>query len=700
MTHFKKTFILGGKEGTLEFGEIGRQASATVIVQMDETVVLVAATANRDPMPNASFLPLTVDYQEKYYAAGRIPGSFLRREGRPSEKEVLTSRLIDRSIRPLFPDFFYHETQVLASVLSFNPEVNPDILAMIGTSAALRLSGIPFNGPIGATRVGYIEGAAVVNPSESQMSESLLDLIVAGSRQGVLMVESEAAQLSEDVMLQSVMAGHQDMQGTIEAIEHLAQEAAHPAWEWETPALTDEQKDGLRAATADAFAEAYNITEKQARSNRLSEIRKAGSDAVLDEQATPMEHNLVGSALKKIEAGIVRERILSGQPRIDGRGTRTVRPIAIRLGLLPRTHGSALFTRGETQALVITTLGSSRDDQKIDALGGEQFDRFMMHYNMPPFATGETGRGGIPKRREIGHGRLAKRGLAAVMPSAEDFDFALRVVSEITESNGSSSMASVCGGSLSLMDAGVPLSAHVSGIAMGLIKENDSFAVLSDILGDEDHLGDMDFKVAGTYQGITALQMDLKIDSINAQIMQAALAQANEGRLHILGLMTEALPEPRPEASPYAPRIIKIKIPTNKIRDVIGKGGSVIKNLQDTTETRINITDDGTVAISGRNIDACNSAREQVENLTRDVEVGAIYDGKVENILENVGAVVSIMPGRDGLLHISQISQERINKVSDVLSLNQTVRVKVLRTDEGKVRFTMKNMEGDTEPAA
>ena len=700
MTHFKKTFTLGGKEGTLEFGEIGRQASATVIVQMDETVVLVAATANRDPMPNASFLPLTVDYQEKYYAAGRIPGSFLRREGRPSEKEILTSRLIDRSIRPLFPDFFYHETQVLASVLSFNPEVNPDILAMIGTSAALRLSGIPFNGPIGATRVGYIEGAAVVNPSESQMSESLLDLIVAGSRQGVLMVESEAAQLSEDVMLQSVMAGHQDMQGTIEAIEHLAQEAAHPAWEWETPALTDEQKDGLRAATADAFAEAYNITEKQARSNRLSEIRKAGSDAVLDEQATPMEHNLVGSALKKIEAGIVRERILSGQPRIDGRGTRTVRPIAIRLGLLPRTHGSALFTRGETQALVITTLGSSRDDQKIDALGGEQFDRFMMHYNMPPFATGETGRGGIPKRREIGHGRLAKRGLAAVMPSADDFDFALRVVSEITESNGSSSMASVCGGSLSLMDAGVPLSAHVSGIAMGLIKENDSFAVLSDILGDEDHLGDMDFKVAGTYQGITALQMDLKIDSINAQIMQAALAQANEGRLHILGLMTEALPEPRPEASPYAPRIIKIKIPTNKIRDVIGKGGSVIKNLQDTTETRINITDDGTVAISGRNIDACNSAREQVENLTRDVEVGAIYDGKVENILENVGAVVSIMPGRDGLLHISQISQERINKVSDVLSLNQTVRVKVLRTDEGKVRFTMKNMEGDTEPAA
>ena len=700
MTHFKKTFTLGGKEGTLEFGEIGRQASATVIVQMDETVVLVAATANRDPMPNASFLPLTVDYQEKYYAAGRIPGSFLRREGRPSEKEILTSRLIDRSIRPLFPDFFYHETQVLASVLSFNPEVNPDILAMIGTSAALRLSGIPFNGPIGATRVGYIEGAAVVNPSESQMSESLLDLIVAGSRQGVLMVESEAAQLSEDVMLQSIMAGHQDMQGMIEAIEHLAQEAAHPAWEWETPALTDEQKDGLRAATADAFAEAYNITEKQARSNRLSEIRKAGSDAVLDEQATPMEHNLVGSALKKIEAGIVRERILSGQPRIDGRGTRTVRPIAIRLGLLPRTHGSALFTRGETQALVITTLGSSRDDQKIDALGGEQFDRFMMHYNMPPFATGETGRGGIPKRREIGHGRLAKRGLAAVMPSADDFDFALRVVSEITESNGSSSMASVCGGSLSLMDAGVPLSAHVSGIAMGLIKENDSFAVLSDILGDEDHLGDMDFKVAGTYQGITALQMDLKIDSINAQIMQAALAQANEGRLHILGLMTEALPEPRPEASPYAPRIIKIKIPTNKIRDVIGKGGSVIKNLQDTTETRINITDDGTVAISGRNLDACNSAREQVENLTRDVEVGAIYDGKVENILENVGAVVSIMPGRDGLLHISQISQERINKVSDVLSLNQTVRVKVLRTDEGKVRFTMKNMEGDTEPAA
>ncbi|MDM5147898.1 polyribonucleotide nucleotidyltransferase [Candidatus Persebacteraceae bacterium Df01] len=693
MTLYKKTFMLGDTEATMEFGEIGRQAGATVIVSMNDTVVMVAATGSREAMPNAGFLPLTVDYQEKYYAAGRIPGGFLRREGRPSEKEVLTSRLIDRSIRPLFPDFFYHETQVIANVLSYNPEVNSDILAMIGTSAALRLSGIPFNGPIGAVRVGFSNNAPIINPTQSQIENSELDLVVAGSRQGVLMVESEAKQLSEAVMLNAIMQGHSAIQASIDAIEHLAQEAGKPAWDWQAPALNDEQKNSLRTATNQAFDDAYNITEKQARSNRLAEIRKSGTEAVLTESSTPLEGNLVNSELKKIEASIVRERILSGQPRIDGRGTRTVRPIAIRLGVLPRTHGSALFTRGETQALVVTTLGSTRDEQKIDALQGEQFDSFMMHYNMPPYATGETGRNIGPKRREVGHGRLAKRGLAAVMPSKEDFEFPLRVVSEITESNGSSSMASVCGGSLSMMDASVPLSAHVSGIAMGLIKENDRFAVLTDILGDEDHLGDMDFKVAGTRKGVTALQMDIKIDSINEQIMQAALEQANEGRLHILGLMEEALPGPREDASPYAPRMLKVKIPKNKIRDVIGKGGSVIRNLTETTETRIDVNDDGMVTISGRNLEVCENAKEQIENLTKDVEIGAIYDGKVENILENVGAVVSILPGRDGLLHISQISNDRINKVSDVLSLNQSVRVKVLRADDGRVRFTMLNLD-------
>ncbi|MGU9951492.1 MAG: polyribonucleotide nucleotidyltransferase [Gammaproteobacteria bacterium WSBS_2016_MAG_OTU1] len=698
MTLLKKSFAFGDKQATIEYGEIGRQANATVLVNVDDTVVLVALTASRDAKADAGFLPLTVDYQEKYYAAGRIPGGFLRREGRPSDKEVLTSRLIDRSIRPLFPDFFYHETQVIASVLSFNPEVNPDIPAMIGASAALHISGVPFNGPIGAMRVGYHNGATLINPSQSAMATSELDLIVAGSREGVLMVESEASELSEQVMLESVMHGHQSMQAAIEAIEHLATEAGRQPWDWQTPTLTDEQKEALKTATASAFAEAYNITEKQDRSNRLSEIRKIGVAAVLTADSTSLEKNLVGSQLKKIEGGIVRERILSGQPRIDGRGTRKVRPISIRLGVLPRTHGSALFTRGETQALVVTTMGGDREEQKIDALPGMQFDRFMMQYNMPPYATGETGRTGIPKRREVGHGRLAKRSLTAVMPSKDDFGFSLRVVSEITESNGSSSMASVCGGTLSMMDAGVPLTSHVSGIAMGLIKENDRFAVLSDILGDEDHLGDMDFKVAGTRKGVTALQMDLKIDSINAQIMKAALEQANEGRLHILDIMEEALPGPRAEASKYAPRMLKIKIPVNKIRDVIGKGGAVIRNLTESTETTIDINDDGTVSISGAG-SACERAREKIESLTKDLEIGKIYEGKVENIIENVGAVVSIMPGRDGLVHISQISDQRTEKVSDALSVNQTVRVKILRTDGGKVRLTMRDIDKEESSA-
>ena len=696
MPHYKKSFALGDRQATLEYGEIGRQAGATVLVNVEDTVVLVAVTAGRDAKADATFLPLTVDYQEKYYAAGRIPGSFLRREGRPSDKEVLTSRLIDRSIRPLFPDFFYHETQVLASVLSFNPEVNPDIPAIVGASAALHLSGIPFAGPIGGMRVGYIDGKPVMNPYQSALSQSSLDLIVAGTREGVLMVESEAKELSEEAMLNSVLGGHESMQAIIDAIEHLGREAGRTPWDWTAPSLSDEQKSALQAATADTFADAYNITEKQERSAKLSEIRRSGENAVLSADSTPLEKNLVSSQLKKIESGIVRGRILAGNPRIDGRGTRTIRPISIRLGVLPRTHGSALFTRGETQSLVITTMGAERDEQKIDALSGMQYDRFMVHYNMPPYATGETGRAGTPKRREVGHGHLARRGLMAVLPDKEDFAFSLRLVSEITESNGSSSMASVCGGSLSMMDAGVPLSAHVSGIAMGLIKDGDKFAVLSDILGDEDHLGDMDFKVAGTRKGVTALQMDLKIDSISGQIMRAALEQANHGRMHILKIMEEAIAGPRAEASKYAPRMLKIKIPTDKIREVIGKGGAVIRNLTETTETTIDINDDGTVMISGTS-EACAQARDKIESITKDVEVGMIYEGKVESIIENVGAVISILPGRDGLLHISQISNERTNKVSDALQVDQIVRVKVLRSEGGKVRFTMRDMENAPE---
>lgn len=697
MTHFKKNFAFGDVQGVLEYGEIGRQAGATVLVNVEDTVVLAAVTASKDARTEATFLPLTVDYQEKYYAAGRIPGGFLRREGRPSDKEVLTSRLIDRSIRPLFPDFFYHETQAIASVLSFNPEVNPDMPAIIAVSAALHMSGIPFRGPIGGMRIGYIDGAPVMNPTQSALEKSKLDLIVAGTREGVLMVESEAAELSEQDMLNAVMQGHQNMQPAIEAIEELGKEAGRRPWDWAQPALAEDKKLALRGATSEKFAEAYNITDKQERSARLSEIRKEGETAVFSAETDSLEKNLVFSHLKKIEAEIVRQRILSGQQRIDGRGTRAVRPISIRLGVLPRAHGSALFTRGETQALVVTTMGSEREEQKIDALPGLQYERFMMQYNMPPYATGEVGRTGIPKRREVGHGRLAKRSLAAVLPGKDTFTFSLRVVSEITESNGSSSMASVCGGSLSMMDAGVPLSAHVSGIAMGLIKEEGRFAVLSDILGDEDHLGDMDFKVAGTRNGVTALQMDLKIDSIDAQIMEAALAQANEGRIHILEKMEAALSEPRREVSPYAPRMLKIKIPTDKIRDVIGKGGAVIRNLTESTETNIDVADDGTITISGGG-DACEKARDKIEAITKDVEIGLIYEGKVDSIIENVGAVVSILPGRDGLLHISQISEERTDKVSDVLTVNQTVRVKVIQSAGGKVRFTMRNLDDAPAP--
>lgn len=688
-----KSFDFGGRQVILETGEIGRQADATVLVNMDDTVVMTNITARREPMPNASFLPLTVDFQEKFYAAGKIPGSFFRREGRPTEKEILTCRLIDRSIRPLFPKFFYHEIQVVCTLLSFNPEVESDIPAMLGTYAALQLSGIPFAGPVGAARVGFINDAPVINPLHSEWEKSKLNLVVAGTPKGVLMVESEAKELSEEQMLKSVMAGHEAMQDAISMIVKLGEEAGRPAWDWEPPELPEERRLSMRNFAADQMRKAYEITEKPPRTTRLCDIRDAARASIALPEPDPLDDNLVNSELKKIESEIVRERILSGEKRIDGRNTREVRPIAIRVGLLPRAHGSSLFTRGETQALVVATLGASRDEQKIDSLHGEGFDSFMLHYNFPPFATGETGRIGTPKRREIGHGKLAKRALAAVLPNLEKFGYPLRLVSEITESNGSSSMATVCGGSLALMDAGVPLTRHVAGIAMGLIKGEDSFAVLSDILGDEDHLGDMDFKVAGTELGVTALQMDLKIDSIDEQIMRAALAQAQEGRMWILSRMTKALAGPREQVSQYAPSILRMKIAVSKIRDVIGKGGSVIKGITEETGTKIDIEDDGSISISGGTHELCERAKAKIDAITFDLEIGRTYDGKVETILDNVGAVVSIFPGKDGLLHISQISKERVAQVSDHLEVGQSIRVKVIKSDEGKVRFTRKGVD-------
>ena len=582
---------------------------------------------------------------------------------------------------------------MLATVLSYNPQMDADIPAMLGAAAAMTISGIPFNGPIGAARVGVVDGEVIVLPTTEELEKSDLNLVVAGTENGVLMVESEANQLSEEKMLEAVMAGHRDIQLAIAAIKQMSEAIGKPRWEWESPTLDAEMKATLEATAKPKFEAAYNITDKQERTQALDDARRAATEAVLTPETTPLQENLISSTLKKIEAGIVRGRILSGEKRIDGRDTSTVRPISIRTGLLPRVHGSALFTRGETQAVVAATLGGDRDNQKIDAIAGEHFDNFMMHYNFPPFATGETGRSIGPKRREIGHGRLAKRGLVAVMPSMDDFGFTVRVVSEITESNGSSSMASVCGGSLALMDAGVPLAAAVSGIAMGLIKEGDKYAILSDILGDEDHLGDMDFKVAGSAGGVTALQMDLKIDSISEEIMRAALAQAKEGRMHILGEMNAVISAPRQDISPYAPRRLTMKIPVDKIRDVIGKGGSVIRNLTDTTDTKIDISDDGSISIMGKSLDACERAQKQIENITVDVEVGVVYDGTVEKILENVGAIVSILPGRDGLLHISQISKERINHVSDYLSEGQQIRVKVIKSEEGRVRLTMRDVE-------
>ena len=693
LTATKKSFSYGAHTVTLETGEIARQAHGAVIVNMDETVVLATVVAAKEPKPGQDFFPLTVDYQEKVYAAGRIPGGFFKREGRPSEKEILTCRLIDRPIRPLFPDGLYNDIQVIVTVLSSNPEIDPDIPALIGVSAALSISGIPFNGPIGAARVGYIDGQYVMCPTMSQVKESALNLVVAGTETAVLMVESEAQELSEEVMLGAVVFGHEQMRAAINAINELVEVAGKPEWNWQPPAK-DEALIARVSELAEAeLREAYRITQKQLRTEKVNALRKRIIESLMQGENAP-EVNHVKNIFFDIEAKIVRNQILDGEPRIDGRDTRTVRPISIRNSVLPRTHGSALFTRGETQALVVATLGTGRDEQIIDALQGEYKERFLLHYNMPPFATGETGRVGTPKRREIGHGRLAKRALLAVLPSPEEFSYSMRVVSEITESNGSSSMASVCGASLALMDAGVPLKAHVAGIAMGLIKEGNRFAVLTDILGDEDHLGDMDFKVAGTDNGVTALQMDIKIQGITKEIMQVALSQANEARMHILGLMKGSMSEHRGEVSTYAPRLITMKINPEKIRDVIGKGGAVIRALTEETGTMIDISDDGTITIASVSAEAGALAKKRIEDITADVEVGKVYDGTVLRLLD-FGAIVQILPGKDGLLHISQIANERVNQVSDHLKEGQAVHVKVLEADEkGRVRLSMKACGG------
>ncbi len=690
MAILRKQVDFGGNRLTLETGRMARQADGAVLVSIGETVVLVTAVGRREVKPGQDFFPLTVNYQEKTYAAGKIPGGFFKREGRPSEKETLTSRLIDRPIRPLFPKGFMNEVQVIATVLSVDRDNDPDIAAMVGASAALALSGIPFSGPIGVARVGLVNGQLILNPSYQQLAQSQMDLVVAGTRHAVLMVESEASELAEETMLEAVMFGHAQIQPIIRLIEELAAEAGKPRWAWQAAPVDEALQAQLTERAAPALREAYTLQEKQARSKRLEEIRAA----MVAEFAEGDAHraDTVANLVKKVETAIVRGRVLDVAPRMDGRDTHTVRPISIEAGILPRTHGSALFTRGETQALVVATLGTKGDEQIIDALQGETRDRFLLHYNFPPFSTGETGMVGSPKRREIGHGRLAKRAIAAVLPTAAQFPYSLRVVSEILESNGSSSMASVCGASLALMDAGVPLKAPVAGVAMGLIKDGDRFAVLTDILGDEDHLGDMDFKVAGTEQGITALQMDIKIDGITREIMAQALKQALAGRLHILGLMKGVLAEARSGLSDYAPRIITLHINPERIRDVIGPGGKVIRALTEETGTSIDIQDDGTVTIASVDGEAGMTARRRIELLTADVEVGMIYDGKVAKIMD-FGAFVTILPGRDGLLHISQISSERVNDVHDHLKEGQAVRVKVLEVDrQGKVKLSMKDV--------
>jgi polyribonucleotide nucleotidyltransferase len=684
-----KTFQWGSHRVTMETGEIARQSTGAVMVDIEGTVVLATVVARTEAKAGQDFFPLTVDYIEKTYAAGKIPGSFFKREGRPSELETLTSRLIDRPIRPLFPDGFFNEVQVVIHVLSLNPEVQADIAAMIGTSAALAVSGLPFNGPIGAARVGYINGEYVLNPGQSELANSKMDLVVAGTETAVLMVESEADQLSEEVMLGGVVFGHDQGKIAIAAINDLVREGGKPEWNWQPPAKDEPFIAKVAALAEQPLRAAYQIRSKQARTQACREAY-AATMAALKAEGVEFDAVKVEGLLFEIESRIVRGQILAGEPRIDGRDTRTVRPIEIRSGVLPRTHGSSLFTRGETQALVAATLGTERDAQRIDALAGEFEDRFMLHYNMPPFATGETGRVGSPKRREIGHGRLAKRALVPVLPSKEEFPYTLRVVSEITESNGSSSMASVCGGCLSLLDAGVPLKAHVAGIAMGLIKEGNRFAVLTDILGDEDHLGDMDFKVAGTTAGVTALQMDIKIQGITKEIMQVALAQAKEARLHILGKMVEAVGGAKTEVSQFAPRLYTMKINPEKIRDVIGKGGATIRALTEETGTTIDISDDGNITIASTDADRAELARRRIEEITAEAEIGKVYEGPVTKILD-FGALVQILPGKDGLLHISQIAHQRVEKVTDFLTEGQIVKVKVLETDEkGRIKLSLK----------
>ena len=687
-----RTFKYGAHDVSIETGVVARQADGAVVVSMSDTVVLVTAVGQKSDQEGRDFFPLTVNYQEKTYAAGRIPGGFFKREGRPSEKETLTSRLIDRPIRPLFPDGFQREVQVIATVLSMNPEVDPDIPAMLGASAALSLSGLPFLGPIGGARVGYKNGAYLLNPTMSEVAESELDLVVAGTQNAVLMVESAAKLLPEDVMLGAVVFGHEQMQVAIEAIKSLAEEAGRPSIEWAAPVPDEALASAVEQAVSGQLAEAYGIAEKQARYARIGEIKQACVAALAEPESSTWTQDQVEARFKKVEKKIVRSRIIDGEPRIDGRDTRTVRPISIQVGVLPRTHGSALFTRGETQALVVTTLGTGRDAQIIDALEGERRDPFMLHYNFPPFSVGETGFIGSPKRREIGHGRLARRGVEGVMPQMDSFPYVIRVVSEITESNGSSSMASVCGTSLALMDAGVPLKGAVAGVAMGLIKEGDAFVVLTDILGDEDHLGDMDFKVAGTHEGITALQMDIKIDGITREIMAAALEQAREGRRHILGEMNKVLSSSRDKMSEWAPSIITLKIDPEKIRDVIGKGGAVIRAITEETGATVDIDNDGTVKIASVNAADGRAAKERIELITADVEVGRVYEGKVARLMD-FGAFVTILPGRDGLVHISQISNERVEKVSDKLNEGDVVKVKVLEVDrQGRIRLSMRDV--------
>jgi polyribonucleotide nucleotidyltransferase len=689
----KKSFSFGQHQVTIETGELARQADGSVIVTMGDTVVLVTAVARKEVDPKKDFFPLTVNYIEKTYAAGRIPGGFFKREGRPSEKETLTSRLIDRPLRPLFPEHFYNEVQVVATVISLNPDIDADIPALLGASAALALSGVPFNGPIAAAKVGYKDGQYILNPTNSQLKESRLDLVVAGTAEAVLMVESQADRLPEDVMLGAVVFGHEQMQVAIKAINELKAEAGKPAWNWQPAAANNALETALASQAESALSAAYQITEKQARRARIQEIRESALAALAGGENAQFSADAVGKEFANLEYRIVRQRIIQGAPRIDGRDTKTVRPISIRTGVLPRTHGSALFTRGETQALVVTTLGTGRDAQIIDALSGERKEPFMLHYNFPPFSVGETGMMGSPKRREIGHGNLARRGIAAVMPDMTSFPYVLRVVSEILESNGSSSMASVCGTSLALMDAGVPLKGSVAGVAMGLVKEGDRFQVLTDILGDEDHLGDMDFKVAGTRDGVTALQMDIKINGITREIMQVALDQAKAGRLTILDQMDKVLPASRAKMSEWAPSIITIKIDPEKIREVIGKGGAVIRAITEETGTTIDIENDGTVKIASVDGVSGREAQRRIELITAEVEVGSVYEGRVVRLMD-FGAFVTILPGKDGLVHISQISDERVERVSDKLKEGDVVRVKVLEVDrQGRIRLSMRNVE-------